>query len=171
MATRLFLHCAACSQIQDVTSSCRFEHCVLDTASASNSGKPKGKARVRSGRCDSSARCRSLDHDAAGGIMITAWKQPFLTLSKRANADRTLGGEAKLKCETSAGWKLCAGTVCDQASRNSAASVVCPDMRRTRKGTDASVTILGGLADGTAVDFSIRCAVALLRSVVWVQTR
>ena len=91
--------------------------------------------------------------------MITAWKQPFRTLSKRANADRTLGGEAKLKWNTSTGWKLCAGTVCDQASRNSAATWVCPDMRRTRKETDASVTILAGLADGTAVDFFIPDAV------------
>ena len=56
--------------------------------------------------------------------MITAWKQPSRTLSKRANADRTLGGEAKLKWKTSTGWKLCAG---DQDSRNSAAPWVCPD--------------------------------------------
>ena len=99
MATRLFLHCAACSHIQDATSSCLFEHCVWDTAFESNSGKPKWKAPVRSGRCDSSARCWSLDHDAARGIMITAWKQPFRTLSKRANADRTLGERSKTELE------------------------------------------------------------------------
>ena len=44
-------------------------------------------------------------------------------------------------------------------------------MRRTRKETDASVRILAGLADGTAVDFFIAGAVALLRSEVWFQTR
>ena len=103
--------------------------------------------------------------------MITAWKQPFRTLSKRANADRTLGGEAKLKWTTSIKWKLCAGTVCDQASRNSAESWVCPNTGRIRKETDASVTILAVLADGTAVNLFIPGAVALLRSVVWVQVR
>ena len=103
--------------------------------------------------------------------MITTWKQHFHTLSKSAKAGGTLGETAKLKGKTYTGWKLCAGTTCDQAPRNSAASAACPDMRRTRKGTHASVTFLEGLAGGTAADFSISGAVALLSSVMWVQTR